>query len=349
MRGALSVLLLLLGACGATYGRLRPEAEVPELAPLRAACDALAWRLERAEAGRAAGSPVQVALYAADGPPGPRLVLLHGTLSDHSTWRFLAGDLGADHPLLLVDFPGCGASDRPDPRACGDGVYAPESLARFLLAALRARGGSERLVLVGHSLGGTVALRALGDPALRRDFPDVVGRVDAVVLLAAVDVALERAHPSFRAIARASGFVIGAADLFGVLKERIARAVLEGADDPAFALVGEADRILAVLRDPPRRRAAQAMLRAAVPFTADERPDWPRIEAIVAQYANVDAPCLVLWGARDETFPASMGHKLAGELPRARLVVLDRAKHSPHHEAPARCAAHIREYLEKVD
>lgn len=345
MRGALAALLVLLGACGSTYGRLRPESEVPALASLHSAYEALPWRTERVEAGNAAGRPVRVALHAADGPSGPRLVFLHGTLSDHATWRFLAGDLGADHPLLLVDFPGCGASDRPDPRECGDAVYAPESLARFVLAALRARGGEERLVLVGHSLGGTVALRALGDPALRREFADVVGRIDAMVLLAAVDVALERAHPGFRAIARASGLAIGTASLLGVLKERVARAVLESADDPAFALVGEADRILAVLRDPQRRRAAQAMLRAAVPFTDEERPDWPRIEAIVGRYGEVGVPCLVLWGARDETFPVSMGYKLAAQLPRARRVVLERAKHSPHHDVPARCAALVREFV----
>lgn len=345
---SLSLAILVLAACGSTYGKLRPETEIPALAPLRTAFDALPWKEARVPAGEAAGKPVSLALFAADGPPGPRLVLIHGVLSDRTTWRFLAGDLGRDHPLLLVDLPGCGASDRPDPRETGDSYYAPDSLARAVLLALRARGGEEKLVLVGHSLGGMVILRMLGNPSLRSEFADVVDRVESATLIASVDFALEKVHPGFRSIAETSGFALGLGSMLGVVKEKTSKAVLVGADDPALALTGEADRIIEILGDAPRRRAAQAMLRAAVPYTSDVRPDWPAIERIVADYAKVRQPCLIVWGSRDETFPVSMGYKLRAQLPDARLVVLERTKHSPHHEVPARCAELIRESLAGV-
>ena len=78
----------------------------------------------------------------------------------------------------------------------------------------------------------------------------------------------------------------------------------------------EADRLYAIMRDVLRRAASQAMLRQIVPWTDDLRPDWPRIEAITSDYANVEIPCLILWGARDEALPVSMDVKQRKVLPK---------------------------------
>ncbi len=74
------------------------------------------------------------------------------------------------------------------------------------------------------------------------------------------------------------------------------------------------------------------------------RPAWPAIERLVTEYKNITAKTLVIWGARDETFPSSMGYKLATQIPDAWLHVAPRRMHQLPGEAPVECANLIREF-----
>ena len=79
-------------------------------------------------------------------------------------------------------WPGCGDSDHPDPAGLGADAYGPSAMARQVLSAVRqrlaARPAPPRVTLVGHSLGGSTVLRRSADPAVRREFADVLSRVD---------------------------------------------------------------------------------------------------------------------------------------------------------------------------
>lgn len=79
----------------------------------------------------------------------PALVLLHGFCADSSIWQDVQAFL-SDIRILLVDLPGFGESDLP--AAPGMAGYA-EAVCTVLDAL-----GLERVVLVGHSMGGYVAL-----------------------------------------------------------------------------------------------------------------------------------------------------------------------------------------------
>ena len=82
-------------------------------------------------------------------PDAIPLVLLHGFCEDSSLWERLVPAL-ADIPVMAIDLPGFGASDLPvSPDIT---VYAAAVLA--VLDAFKLR----RCVLIGHSLGGYVAL-----------------------------------------------------------------------------------------------------------------------------------------------------------------------------------------------
>lgn len=285
------------------------------------------------------------------GPKGAGcwMVLLHGLASDRESWRFVAGELGWTRRLLLVDLLGAGASDRPDPRDLGPHGYDATSQAYRVLAALDARLARAQelpcLVLVGHSLGGSVALRMLGDERLRAEFPEVFAQVRGAVLLAPVDFAVEKAHPTFRRLARLGASKVRLAALLGMLDDRVAGVTLRSVTEPERALREEARRLLRTLRRRDSRRAMKAMIRQSVPFDLEtERPDWEGIEALVADYANVEVPTLIVWGARDETLPVSMGYKLRAQLPRAWLVVLPRCMHSPALERPALVAELVRDF-----
>lgn len=86
-----------------------------------------------------------------DGPP---LVLLHGFPETRDAWSAVAADLGRDFRCLMPDQRGCGQSDHPR-----DG-YDMLSLAGDVIAVLNAAGLDEPVPVVGHDIGGMIAVAA---------------------------------------------------------------------------------------------------------------------------------------------------------------------------------------------
>ena len=339
--------VLLLAGCSPTYSALRSESGFPDLAALKASAASLPSRTLRVPVAVNART-VTLALRETGRPADESrvVILLHGLFSDSRVWRFVAGDLGTDHRLLTVDLPGCGRSDKPAPESLGPAGYAPTALTRTVLLALRAylrdRPDITRLTLVGHSLGGAIALICFADESLRQEFADVVDRVDALVLLAPADLTADydaaeaegagsEREPDenvFDALARLSGTDVFLADVTGRLHEGMAQAARRGVADPTRALREEADRGVQILRDGPRRRALQAMIVQAA------QQDPPSLAALRRGYANVTVPVLVVSGDGDDVVPPNLTRSLADALPNARYELLDHAKHSLPTERP---------------
>lgn len=98
---------------------------------------------------------------------GPVLLLIHGMAGTCANWEAVIEPLAINHTVIAPDFPGHGAS------APGGGDYSLGSLAsglRDLMLAL----GHDRATLVGHSLGGGVALQ------FTYQFPEMVERLALV-------------------------------------------------------------------------------------------------------------------------------------------------------------------------
>lgn len=90
--------------------------------------------------------------YEDRGAGDPACVLIHGWCGDHSSMEPLAADLGSRHRVLNMDLRGHGES------AALTGAYSMDGMAADAVAvADLARGPA---VLVGHSMGGRVALAA---------------------------------------------------------------------------------------------------------------------------------------------------------------------------------------------
>jgi pyruvate dehydrogenase E2 component (dihydrolipoamide acetyltransferase) len=105
------------------------------------------------------GRRLRVGVGAGEGAP---IVLLHGFGADLNNWLFNLDALGAAGPVIAIDLPGHGESDKD----VGDGSLA--RLAGDVGAALKAL-GVDRAHLVGHSLGAAVAMQlALDRPGLAR-------------------------------------------------------------------------------------------------------------------------------------------------------------------------------------
>jgi pimeloyl-ACP methyl ester carboxylesterase len=106
------------------------------------------------------------------------LVLVHGWTCDSSSWAGQVPALAKKYRVLTLDLPGHGQSDSPR-----DGKFSMELFARAV-EAVRAEAGSDKIVLVGHSMGAPVirqyarlfpqrvaALVAVDGPLDMRQFP----------------------------------------------------------------------------------------------------------------------------------------------------------------------------------
>jgi pimeloyl-ACP methyl ester carboxylesterase len=85
------------------------------------------------------------------GGSGPALVFLHGFCESKALWPDFTAPLVADYRVVLIDLPGFGDNDQPQPD------YSMESAAAFVQQTLKALRINKSLV-IGHSLGGYVAL-----------------------------------------------------------------------------------------------------------------------------------------------------------------------------------------------
>ncbi len=103
-----------------------------------------------------ASGPVRPTAHATFGR-GPEIVLVHGLGSTRAHWLPTARILARDHQVTLVDLPGHGVTDMPEP-------FSLEQAVASLDQALAER-GPQPVVLVGHSLGGLVcAAEAIAHP-----------------------------------------------------------------------------------------------------------------------------------------------------------------------------------------
>ena len=250
-------------------------------------------------------------------------LLIHGYGASTFTWRHWAPRLAARGHVLLVDMKGFGRAPKPD-----DGRYAPEHQAE-LVQRLIAERDLRRLTLVGHSLGGGVALlTALG---LRERSPE---RLERLVVVAGA--AYEQRLPPFVKLAdhpRVSSL------LFRLLgPERVVRAVLRSiVHDPSGVDDEQVRGYAAPL-------GAGDAVRALIDSARQIRPE--RLEHLTACYPELNVPALLLWGRHDRVVPLWVGQRLARELSSARLHVLEACGHLPAEELPVESWAVLEEFLD---
>jgi pimeloyl-ACP methyl ester carboxylesterase len=249
------------------------------------------------------------------------VVLIHGASGNLGDLRLALGDrLAQTRRVVLIDRPGHGWSDRPG----GKADASPARQAALIAQALDGI-GLDRFVLVGHSLGGTVAV------AFARAYPE---RVAGLVLLAAVTHPWEGgldwhynvgAMPIVgAAFARAAALPVGE-----LLLEMGAREVFLPQAMPAGYIA----------------RAGIRLLLRPAEFTANAQ-DVTALRAFVTaeapHYRDLTMPTVVLTGDADTTVsPTLHSRAIAAMLPDARLIVLPGIGHMPHHVATEEVMAAI--------
>ncbi|MER6631503.1 alpha/beta fold hydrolase [Streptomyces sp. NPDC000987] len=256
--------------------------------------------------GRAAGlGPVTVA-YERQGTGEP-LVLLHGVGHHRRAWDAVVPLLAERRETIAIDLPGFGESPDLDPAVPRDLRTAVAWLGTVL-----AELGVERPHVVGHSLGGLIALR-LGQAGLARS-------VTALAPAGFWTDAERRRTYALLAAARHSVRLLPDMAMVRLAHTATARAALAGTvygrpeSCPPETLVAD----LRALRDATAFNATLRAGRAPGLFTGDV----PGL------------PVTIAWGACDRILPPRQAARVLAMIPDARLVELPECGHIPMNDAP---------------
>jgi pyruvate dehydrogenase E2 component (dihydrolipoamide acetyltransferase) len=239
------------------------------------------------------------------------LVLIHGFGGDLDSWMFNQTALSADRAVHAIDLPGHG-----DSGLVMESGSVPD-LAKAVVATMDAL-AIERAHLMGHSLGGAVALfLAIKHPK----------RVASILLVAPGGLGPE----------------INMAFIDGLItadRRKAMQAVLESLfADPKLASRRMADDLLQAKR---RDGVPEALRKIAAANFADGR----QAGGMRAGLASLKMPTGVVWGAADRVIPASQ----AAELPSNVAVhVIESTGHMPHMERAQEFNGIAHRFLENAD
>jgi pimeloyl-ACP methyl ester carboxylesterase len=250
------------------------------------------------------------------------IVLLHGIAGDASTWEPVLEALGRDgHRRLVVAPDLIGHGDTAVPN--GDySIGAFANALRDLLAAL----GHQRVTVVGHSLGGGVALQ------FAYQFAELCTRL---VLVSAGGLG-RRVSPALRLAALPGAGVLvpllaraGVLDL-GVKALRAAAALPMSSSDRVS--MREYARHLGSLTERARADVFVDTIRGVV------GPSGQRVTGTDRLYLTEGLPTMVVWGRRDPVIPVGHAYRAASLMPGTQLEIFDGAGHFPHCDEPERFA-----------
>src|ERR1017187_512840 len=261
------------------------------------------------------------------GGEGPAVLLIHGIGGDWRTWEQVLDGLARRHRVVAVDLPGHGSSSK----SAGDcSLGALANALRDLGGAL----GIERATVVGHSLGGGVAMQ------FSYQFPE---RCERLVLVSSGGLG-----PDVGLILRLA--TLPGSELFLSLTAPAARSLINLAASAGRALrirpsahVEFYARTFAALADRETRAAFLGTLRGVVGTRGQ------LVDARDRLYLAQHMPTLIAWGERDAVLPVDHAHAAQEAMPGSRLEIFENAGHLPQLDDPRRFIDVVEDFVATTD
>lgn len=290
----------------------------PNLQPVRELTPALEFRTIHGyrRAFRIAGS-------------GPVLLLIHGIGDNSTTWSTVHSKLAQRFTVIAPDLLGHGQSDKP---RADYSVAAYANGMRDLMSVL----DIERATVVGHSLGGGVAMQ------FAYQFPQLVERlilVGAGGVTKDVNIAL-----------RVASLPMGG-EALALLRLPFVLPTLQVAGQVAGAMLGrtavgrDLPDVLRILRDLPEPTASSAFtrtLRAVV--------DWRGqvVTMLDRCYLTESVPVQLIWGRQDVVIPVEHAHMAHAAMPGSQLEIFEHSGHFPFHDDPDRFVELVQRFIDST-
>ncbi len=235
------------------------------------------------------------------GPGGAqKIVFIHGLGGSQSTWQVVLGDLVEGYRVTAIDLPGHGASDKSDPASTDYSIEALTAAVAEAIGLLKAGPA----IVVGHSLGGAVAMQ------LAIDNPDIV---TGVVLINSAGLGTEISTELLNLMAGEPGHET-ARGLLELFYEDRRLVVDRGVAEMALTQI-------AVGAWP----AQQAVANAAFGNGFQKL-------GVRHRHDDIKKPVLVVWGARDRVIPVSHAMDALSSLPDVTLKIMPNLGHVPQVE-----------------
>lgn len=245
----------------------------------------------------------------------PAIVLLHGFLSSSFSFRMLVPYLTDDYHVISVDMPPFGKSDKSKKY-----IYSYKNIAQTVLQLADSL-GIERFSLIGHSMGGQIAMNIMLQE------PEKIER--GILLAGSSYYKRARKHhilasyiPFFSYFIK---YYLSKTGVVGNLKSVVYnQSLIDGAMIRGYREQFEDTRIFSALAH---------MIR-------DREGDLPG-----ELLRQIKTPCLLIWGEHDRIVPVQIGERLVQDLQNSRLVVLKNAGHLLPEEKPKEVYEQIRKFL----
>ena len=237
---------------------------------------------------------------------GEPLVVIHGGGGDARTWLTNMEVLAEKYTVFAPDLPGYGGS------APLDGNYYVPELTRFINRFTETL-GLDKFYLMGHSLGGGVALN------FAINYPN---KVKKLVLVSSVclgsEIALWLRLLSIPGLIKALGSVFS--------------GVMAGVKWAA-SLLNPARYIMAL------SPAAMSVGRSISTFREQTL-------SLEKRLLEVKMPTLVVWGSRDPVVPVMQAYRAALAIPNCIVKVFDKRGHNVHRDELKEFSSLLRRFLD---
>lgn len=243
------------------------------------------------------------------------VILIHGLGGSTDDWKNTLPALARNFHVVAFDLPGFGKSDK------GSQEYSPTRYARLAHFLADRYFPDKTYHIVGHSMGGAIALRFAAQRPLR---------FQRLVLIDAAGILHPQVISKFQAgslLERTSGV-----QQTRGFAERLSGKILEQVDKLPISPIDIANSALGrdqVLQGGPEKIAALELAGEDFSYAV----------------SSVTEPTLILWGDHDLTVPLRTGKVLAARMPHARLEIIAEARHEPMQDQIEQTNALIRKHL----
>ena len=259
-----------------------------------------------------------------DSGEGRVVLFIHGILGSQRQWPHLVDKMDDDHRVVVPDLFGHGESAKPT----GDySLSAHAATLRDLIDHL----GIETVTLVGHSLGGGIAMQFF------YLFPE---RVERLVLVGSGGLGREVNLLLRSATLPLAEQVLSVAASAPVLSrvEAIGRGAQKLGWRPGSD-IGAIWRGFTSLGDRESRKAFLATTRAVIDIGGQSISAHDHLEAVLP------IPTLIVWGSKDRMIPAWHAIKAQRAVPDCQVELFEGAGHFPHLDDPDRFARVLRHFI----